>query len=463
MDKIRVAHISLPFYNGGGLVRYVKDLVETQQKSSEIDYSCIFYTGDYNLIRRKPNIVKHVYKEIDLFKVNNFNPTTLLEGSLYPEKDINNEALENVIMNKILELKINTVHFHTFHGIPFNLVKKLKYYDIKVLYTAHDYLPLCNKITLIDEKYSLCDMHNRNCWKCNAYALNYKKLFMRYNYFSNLMKKNSKLKNRIKSAVILLRKNKKIDNDKTELEDRFINNNKLENDNYEYRLEKVREYFNNYVDQIIFSSNITKNIFLKHGVYGKSSSLLPVTNKRMSKILEDYEVTINTNKKVTFGYLGGSRPEKGYEILIKTFKSLKDREIDNWTLYLFGEGSENIDISESIRDNVIIKGYEENNIYDNFDVLIVSSICAETFNFVVLEGLYNKKLIVSSDIVGSADLYKDNGVLTYKYDNVDSFIKVVESILSYDNTYYINPVSNKYTNLLVFEKHSKLIEQAYMN
>lgn len=465
MKEIRVAHISLPFYNGGGLVRYVKDLIDAQVNSPNIKYVCVFYTGDYSLIFDKPKIKKHKYRNcIDLFKINNFNPTTLFEGTLYPEKDIFNEELEDVIINKLLELNINTVHFHTFHGIPFNLLKKIKINNIRIIYTAHDYIPLCNKINLLDYKNKLCNNIGEKCSDCNAYALNNKKLYIRYNYISNYLKQNTKMKTKIKDILNSFRRDneyRKIKNYK-----KYENKEIAEldyNKGYKERFILVQEYLNKYVDRIIYSSNITKDVFYKNGINNDNYILLPISNKRIINNLNDYKINISHDKKLRFGYLGGSRKEKGYEILIEVFEKIQKQKILNWNLYIFGEGSENIYIPETIKDNVFIKGYEDGNIYDCFDVLLVPSIWAETFNFVTLEGIYNKKLVVASNIVGSADLYKDNGILLYKYDNIEEFSNIIKSIILEDKEYEVNISLNEYCRNIVFKDHISLIEEIYEN
>ena len=254
-DKLRIAHISLPFYNGGGLVKYVKDIVNKQINDENIEYVCVFYTNNYNLIFNKPNVKYKKGNLSDLFEINNFNPTTLFEGTRYPELDIENKELEDVIIKKLNKMKINIVHFHTFHGLTSNLIKRIKENNIKIIYTAHDYQPICNRITFLDKNNKYCKSIE-NCSICNSNAISKNKLKIRYSPISNKLKTNNYIKSKVKNIISNINRNK---NKAIKTED--IRLNKVSNGIYKERAYSFVNNFNKYADKIIYSSYITKNIF----------------------------------------------------------------------------------------------------------------------------------------------------------------------------------------------------------
>lgn len=450
MKKIRIAHFSIPFYNGGGMVKYVKDIAELQMSDDKFEYVCIFMPGHYTLLKKKPAIVRENFKSIDLFNINNFNPDTLLEGTKYPLKSIKNIELENIILDKLISLKINIVHFHTFFGLSSNLIKKIKSNNIKIVYTAHDYQPLCTKITLLDKNSELCiEPTLTNCVMCNLNSLSEKKAFFRYSKISNKLKKFDKIKSKVKYMVVQCQKNN-------------VNNKiiSLENQGYIERRNSFVKNLNKYCDLIIFSSEITHKIFQSFGIYSNNFKIIPISNLNITDDIYDYDVKLES-KKYRFGYLGGDRPEKGYKHMINSFEKLNKEGIENWELIIYGKGAENIKFNKEVSTNIIIKGHSEDNVYNEFDILLVPSIWPETFNFVVLEGLSNQKLVIASDIVGSADLYKQNGIITYKYNNEDDLIIKLKDIINNKRLYRVNISFNDYSKNLKFNNHANIINDIY--
>lgn len=452
MNNLRVAHISLPFYNGGGLVKYVQDLVKEQNKDRKFEYVCVFVPGYYSIFNKSVFITEEKLNDIDIFNINNFNPDTLLEGTKYPLKSIQNIQLENVIVDKLVNLKIDIVHFHTFFGLSSNLIKKINQKNIKVIYTAHDHQPLCTKTTLINKNNNLCTSNKiTDCAMCNLNALTEKNILLRYCKISNKLKEFDKIKSKIKSVVIK-HKNKN-NNDKATIS--------LDNKDYIKRRNSFIENLNNCCDLVIFSSEITYEIYKSFGFNSNKFKVIPISNSNIKNNIDSYEIKLKS-KTYRFGYLGGDRIEKGYHHMIKSFEKLSKEGINNWELYIYGKGAENIKFNRQISDNVIIKGYTEKNLYDDFDILLVPSICPETFNFAVLEGLNNNKLIIASDIVGSADLYKQNGLITYKHKDEDDLIRKLKGI-SYEEIYRVDISCNDYSKNLKFSNHINIIYDAYID
>lgn len=457
MNKLRVAHFSIPFYNSGGLIKYLKDVVNYQQGDKNIEYVCVFYPANYTVCNSEPSIKYKNNDGLDIYEVNNFSPTTLLEGTKYPEQDIYNKKLEDIIIDKIDKLNINIAHFHTFHGFTSNLIKKIKERNIKIIYTAHDYQPICNRINLLNYKDVYCDnLKLKNCFECNSHSLSKTKLKVRYSKVGNILKSNEKIKSFIKNIVVRLR-NKE---EKIEIDDNKLYDTKL-NSLYLKRTNEYVENFNKYVDEILVSSNITKNIFIDYGIESGKIKLLPVSNQLIKNKLKNYKVDINYNEKVTFGYVGGSRREKGYSIMISAFEKLKISGVDNWELKLYGSGAENIQLASNIANNVKREGHTSKVPYEDFQVLIVPSIWPETFNFATIEGISNKKLVITSNIVGSGDLLKENGVITYKYNDENDLYETLKSVILNKCIYDVNIESNKIIDLLNFDSHYKYLISLY--
>ena len=118
--------------------------------------------------------------------------------------------------------------------------------------------------------------------------------------------------------------------------------------------------------------------------------------------------------KVILGYCGSIQPHKGVHVLIKAFRELNTENVE---LRLYGKW-ENEDYLRSLKDMVgedkrIVfggeyEGEEVGKIMSGIDVLIVPSLCYESYSFVIHEAFACNVPVIASNIGGLAEKVKES-------------------------------------------------------
>lgn len=137
-------------------------------------------------------------------------------------------------------------------------------------------------------------------------------------------------------------------------------------------------------------------------------------------------------------YAGRFSEEKGVDILIESYKELKQK-FPSMRLVLIGEGDEferyrNIDRSSNL-DIKFIEPVE--NIFDflNFANLVILPSRDEAFGNIILEAAYMEKPVIASNIGNIKNLIKNNetGIMFHSDDNKDLTKKIAEAYANYEN------------------------------
>lgn len=113
---------------------------------------------------------------------------------------------------------------------------------------------------------------------------------------------------------------------------------------------------------------------------------------------------IRTNStRLNVAYFGGMSKHKGYEVFIDAFRNVsKGKSI--WRALLLGGDYTN---EKEKLENAEYLGYMQlYDIWDAIDLVVVPSLCRETFGFIVLEALCQGIPVICSDLVGSSHLVK---------------------------------------------------------
>lgn len=154
---------------------------------------------------------------------------------------------------------------------------------------------------------------------------------------------------------------------------------------------------------------------------------------------------------------------KDFDTLIKAFKILKDRDI-NEKLYILGEGEQRKNLEKQIKENgleetIYLMGKKKNPyaFLNNADIFIHSSK-REGFGMVLIEAMACEKLVVSSDCMTGPREILENGDVGKLY-SVGDFLKLADILEKYlKNPNLKNPYIEKGNKrVLDFEK-SKIIK-----
>lgn len=167
-------------------------------------------------------------------------------------------------------------------------------------------------------------------------------------------------------------------------------------------------------------------------------------NKKKIRIIPN-TISNNINPKTNFFFgrkinvlcVGRLEYQKGYEILLRSLKKLKDDSI-NFKCDIYGEGSKKSEILKLINffqlsRNVKLKGVKRNilNVYKKYDIYILSSRF-EGFPNSLLEALSSGLACISSDCdYGPKDIIRNNknGIL-FKNNNYSDLHKKLKYLIN---------------------------------
>lgn len=435
--KILHYNLGLPPYRSGGLTKYSIDLMCEQSKNNEI---YLLFPGKYTLSQKfKIKFLKE-YKQIKVFEILNPKPVSLLGGIKDVEKFIEPVMYSMEESLKFLEnLKPNIIHIHTLMGLPIEFIKAAKSLEIKIVFTTHDYFGLCPKVNFLK-----CNESLKNCSECNKNAYSIRKIMiMQSNIYRNF--KESYLLKKVRRLV------KKNDIKKENLNIKFSDFNIERN----FKYDKLRNYyieFLNLFDSLHFNSNITKEVY--NNFCNTKGEVISITHSDIhdNRVLKKF-----SNDKLRILFLGSLDEYKGAPYLIETLLNI---DSSMWELSIYGNDYD-IDFRN---DNIILKGRymqtDLSNIMINNDILIVPSLCKETFGFTLLEGLSNGMPIIATDTVGSKDLIENNETgFIVKKDELKKYINLVINNRKLLEEINRNIINRNY--IFEIENHEKIIENYY--
>lgn len=154
------------------------------------------------------------------------------------------------------------------------------------------------------------------------------------------------------------------------------------------------------VDEFHFNSEVTRDTYRKY-IVPKAEKIIPITHNgindhRRKKSFEDNCLKI--------GFVGSAAPYKGLSRLIMALKQLNRN--DKWRLDVWGDA---IGQDESLpiyyRGKFTHSAIET--VYTTMDIMVVPSLCHETFSLVTLEALSYGVPVLVSDTVGAKDIVKE--------------------------------------------------------
>ena len=130
--------------------------------------------------------------------------------------------------------------------------------------------------------------------------------------------------------------------------------------------------------------------------------------------------------------------QKNFELVIKTFKDLKEKELQNYKIFIIGDGEQKNKLNELIinyklEKNIFLLGSKENvnKYYFNSKIFIMSSLWEDP-GFVLIEAAVNNCFIISSDCKSGPNEILENGKggLLFRNNDVESLKKKLREYLN---------------------------------
>ncbi|MGE7592966.1 glycosyltransferase [Peribacillus frigoritolerans] len=453
---MNVLHYSLglPPYRTGGLTKYSVDLINHQVKRGYKVF--LLFPGNYN-VSKKTSIEAGTEKQgLKVFEIANPLPVPLLGGISNPEKFMKNVYPKSVYNSFLRKVKPDIIHIHTLMGIHKEFFLAAKDLNIKMVFSTHDYYGICPKVNLIDSNGSVCSDNEKGqkCVTCNqnAYSLplihfmqsKTYRTFKNNKFVKELRRRKNEIKKGNKSKELI--QSEKVD---LELATKFINLRK-----YYFELFRLIDYFH-------FNSEITKHEFGKF--LDIDGTVLPISH---SNILDNRKKKVyNLNSSLKISFLGPLDLYKGFPLLLESFSKLLNKGYTNLDLNVYGNNTD-LALEQPECDHITFHGryqYDEmENIFDNTDVLIVPSICKETFGFIGLEALSYGVPIIVSDHVGCKDIIRDGETGVIFNPETNELETILEKLINDRNILEkMNENINNDAFPYSIEKHARDIEALY--
>lgn len=170
---MHILHYTLGFspYRSGGLVKYAKDLMQTQIKLGHLVVA--LYPGGTSLFEKSCHVHwDKTYDGIRSFEMTNPLPVPLMYGVKDIESATNSQNLDLCSFECLLDdVKPDIFHVHTLMGLPLEYLRIVHDRNIRIVYTSHDYFGLCPKVNFINHKGNVCEGTScERCEVCNANA-----------------------------------------------------------------------------------------------------------------------------------------------------------------------------------------------------------------------------------------------------------------------------------------------------
>lgn len=391
---MRVLHVSLglPPLRTGGMTRYCIELAQSQLDHG--DRVALLFPGRF--LPGKTRIKQSLWHGVETFEVINPLPVALTYGIDSPAQFTTPCNAISAYEKLLSTFMPSYIHVHCFQGIHREFFELAKSRSIPLLFTTHDYYPICSRCTFVNPSGERCmkGPAPERCAECSrGRGMTFQKnIVMQSAAYARL--KESKLMRyfgeRVKRRMSVSRANEA---DKDELPHGYVEAfGKL----IDYNRSIIKMF-----DALLTNSELTERTYRHY--YPKLNYIrLPITHSGLERHVGS-RVSDEDKHPSRIAYYGGNKKYKGIEVLAKASELLFKRGVKVEFL-LYGD-----DYPEPLQ---VIGGVKKGKL-DPRDVLVTMSECdfvvvpstyPETFGFVVLEALCCGTPVICSDVVGASDL-----------------------------------------------------------
>lgn len=393
---MKILHVSLglPPLRTGGLTVYCAELMKAQIR--EGDEVSLLYPGRF--LRGQIRIRSSVWEEITTYEIVNPLPIALTFGVSDPAKFIVPCANAAAYQRLLDDLRPDVIHVHSFMGVHQEFFIAAKEMGIAMIFTAHDYYPICLRCTFINAKGECCieGPSPEACARCNiSGGMSLKKsLIMQSAAYARV--KDTALGRSIRACVknVMARRSPTLSGGDQPVEESRAAN-------YESILEYNREIFELF-DMVLCVSARAAAVY-KEAFPFRDYYVLPITHARLKRHPPRPAYSVLEGRAFRLGYFGGKRAYKGFDVLIAAAKRLISAGYE-FELHLYGDDYRGLPSEIRAISHGRIEPENTAAALRCLDAVVVPSTYKETFGFVVLEALCEGVPVICSDAVGSRDL-----------------------------------------------------------
>lgn len=395
---MKVLHVALglPPLRTGGLTRYCVDLMEAQARGGF--KVSLLYPGRF--LPGKTVVKSHRHGDIQLYEVVNPLPVPLTCGVGDPRPFIADCDNPEAYRGLLEEVEPDIIHVHSYQGIHKEFFDIAARNRMPIVFTTHDYYPICPRCTLVDRFEEACEgPASERCAACNAGIgmTLHKSMIMQSGVYAKL--KGSRILSLIAARV---KQNMSSGGGSAAIEQPA----NASMGDYRALLDYNRSVVSAF-DLIVSNSLVSEQIYRRY-YPNKSFRLVPGTHAGLSR-REHAECRRKSDETPRIAYFGGKKAYKGYETLMTACRLLHEEGVE-FQLDLYGDDYEQPQGLPEVTCGGRISPEKVRGILREHDVVVVPSIYRETCGFVVLEALCEGVAVVCSDAVGAADLVEPDRV-----------------------------------------------------
>lgn len=440
--KIMHYIFGIPPLRGGGAIKYAMDLAEEQAKQGHD--TTIIYPGE---IRRRKKGVRIIsnrkWGRMRIYEIINPLPVPLVTGIREPGLFMA-AADKGVYCDFLGKTKPDVLHIHSLMGLHMEFLQAAKELGIKMVFTTHDYFGICPKTNLLYRGKLCGDCRWEHCGECCEKAEDISILVRRQSHwfqllihFKQLVKLKHFLWKNLKRGEGVDENNRQhkminaadegkhrgcdgANEGSQEVSDRF--GGVKQPDSYEC----LRKYYLAelaMMDIIHYNSSVVRRQYEKR-IRPQKSVILG----GMHKDIHDHRKKRKYGKIVRFSYLGYAVDYKGYYLLLEVLDELSRKYGSQFILntYMGDEGEKR----DYIRQHERYTYGQLEQVYDGMDLLVVPSLCAETYGLVTLEALSYGVPVIVTENVGAGDLLVQNPGMGFIVNpDYDGLYQALEQVL----------------------------------
>ena len=441
---MKILHYALGFppYRSGGLTKLCVDLMVQQAKEGHT--VAMLWPGQMGFVNQKVTIKNHENVKLsgeDILSLEVINPLPVSFDEGIADIAAFTKNVEAEVYRRLLDsFQPDVIHVHTLMGLHKSFLEAAKDKKIRLVFTAHDFFPICPKVTMFRHG-SVCDCVKtcENCGICNATALSLNKIkILQSPIYREL--KDSKIVKKLRKQHRDGYLSESTANDTVAPVGSADDYKKLRN--YYYSLLKL-------MDMIHYNSSVTKRVY--ESVFDLPNSCIVVITH--SDIKDNRKVKDYSNDCLRIRYLGPQSGAKGYQLLESALDKLWDVQ-QNFFLDVHFEPMKS---APYIKSHERYSYAELEKIFDETDVLVAPSIWYETFGFTVLEALsYGVPVIISGN-VGAKDILVQGAGVVIEYIDAQKLFTTLQN-LTPDKLRAMNEIIVDKQTIMQIEDMSKQIE-----
>lgn len=394
---MRIMHYSLGFppYRTGGLTKFCMDLMKEQvNEGHEVS---LLWPGEIKQLNKGIKIKERPMVDgIRNLEIINPLPVSLDEGikdcSAFME-----EGNIDVYRKFLSHLRPDVIHIHTFMGLHKSLLEAAKSMDIRLVFTTHDYFPICPKVNMFRHG-GICKSIEScaDCGACNSTALSLTKIGILQSRFYRIIKDAQFIK------TIRKKHRRRFLDDKGEIDyKQFVGIA----DNYK----QLRQHYIsmlNLIDIIHCNSNVAKKVYQQY--LSIKDSIIRVISITHGDINDNRKRKEFSDREMKIRYLGPGGGAKGFTLLKESLDKLWiERQDFRLDIHFIPDNPSDYMITHERYNYSALE-----QIFNETDVLVSPSLWYETFGYTVLEALsYGVPVIVSSTVGAKDIITKGAGII----------------------------------------------------